>query len=152
MSVLIRKMIAEDKEEVLQMMRVFYDSPAVFFKAKDHILEKDIEDCIGDCPWIDGYIFEENESIIGYAMVAMCYATEFGGLCLWLEDLYLKPEFRGLKIGSNFLHYLEEAYPDAVRIKLEVETENETAIATYKKAGYGVSPYFVMTKELDGQR
>lgn len=30
MPVQIRKMIKEDKEEVLGMMRVFYDSPAVF--------------------------------------------------------------------------------------------------------------------------
>ncbi len=145
---LIRKMTAKDKGEVLDMMRVFYDSPAVFFKADTKILEKDIDDCVGDCPFVDGYILEEDGQIIGYGMVAMCYATEFGGLCLWLEDLYIKEGFRDRRFGSEFLQFLESAYPQAVRIKLEVETENEMAIATYKRNGYGLSPYFVMTKEL----
>ncbi len=145
---LIRKMTIEDKPEVLDMMRVFYDSPAVFFKADNQILEKDIDDCVGDCPFVDGYILEENESTIGYSMVAMCYATEFGGLCLWLEDLYIKEDHRNKHYGSELLQFLEEAYPQAVRIKLEVETENEQAIAAYKRNGYGLSPYFVMTKEL----
>lgn len=150
MSIQIRKMLKEDKEEVLKMMRVFYDSPAVFHKAPDEILSKDIDDCIGDCPFVEGYIFEEEKSILGYGMLAMCYATEYGGICVWVEDLYLKEEARSKGIGSLFLQYIEDEYPEAVRFKLEVETENEAAIAAYKKNGYGFSPYFVMTKETLG--
>lgn len=149
MSIIIRKMIKEDKEEVLNMMRVFYDSPAVFFTASDEILSKDIDDCVGDCPFVEGYIFEEENRILGYGMLAMCYATEFGGLCVWVEDLYLKEDARNKGIGSQFLQFIEAEYPEAVRYKLEVETENEAAIATYKKNGYGISPYFVMTKEME---
>lgn len=146
---MIRRMTINDKPEVLKMMRNFYDSPAVFHTSSDRVLERDIDDCISDSPFVEGFVFEKEGNIIGYAMTAPSYTTEYGGICVWLEDLYIKPEFRNQGIGSEFFKFMEKEYPMAVRFKLEVETENESAIATYKKNGYGISPYFEMTKEID---
>ena len=98
----IRAMQLKDMEEVVGMMRVFYDSPAVIHAAPDEILRQDVKDCVGDCPYIEGYIFEENDRILGYSMVAKSYSTEYGGICVWVEDLYMKEEARGL--GSE-LHF-----------------------------------------------
>lgn len=56
----IRAMQLEDMEEVVGMMRVFYDSPAVIHVAPDEILRQDVKDCVGECPYIEGYIFEED--------------------------------------------------------------------------------------------
>ena len=53
----IRAMQLKDMEEVVGMMRVFYDSPAVIHAAPDEILRQDVKDCLGDCPYIEGYIF-----------------------------------------------------------------------------------------------
>lgn len=133
----IRAMQLKDMEEVVGMMRVFYDSPAVIHAAPDEILRQDVKDCVGDCPYIEGYIFEENDRILGYSMVAKSYSTEYGGICVWVEDLYMKEEARGLGIGTAFFSFLDEKYKDqAVRFRLEVEEENERAVAVYKKAGY----------------
>ena len=138
----------KDMEEVVGMMRVFYDSPAVIHAAPDEILRQDVKDCVGDCPYIEGYIFEENDRILGYSMVAKSYSTEYGGICVWVEDLYMKEEARGLGIGTAFFSFLDEKYKDqAVRFRLEVEEENERAVAVYKKAGYHPLPYMQMTKE-----
>lgn len=146
--VTIRKMTEKDSKEVLAMMRVFYDSPAVFHTSSDAVLERDIADCVSDMPFVEGFIFEVDGNIAGYAMTALSYTTEYGGISVWIEDLYLKPEYRKLGIATKFFHHIEEIYPQAVRFKLEVEQENETAIASYKKNGYGISPYFEMTKEM----
>ena len=54
----------KDMEEVVGMMRVFYDSPAVIHAAPDEILRQDVKDCVGECPYIEGYIFEENDRIL----------------------------------------------------------------------------------------
>lgn len=144
----IRAMQLKDMEEVVGMMRVFYDSPAVIHAAPDEILRQDVKDCVGDCPYIEGYIFEENDRILGYSMVAKSYSTEYGGICVWVEDLYMKEEARGLGIGTAFFRFLDEKYKDqAVRFRLEVEEENERAVAVYKKAGYHPLPYMQMTKE-----
>ena len=146
---LIRKIEREDCEEVLEMMKIFYASPAVLHKASEEILRRDIEDCLGDMPYIEGYVFVDESRIAGYAMVAKSYTTEYGGICLWVEDLYLKPEYRHCGLGTQFFTFLEKAYEGrVVRFKLEVEEENGSAIKAYQKNGYQISPYFEMTKEM----
>ena len=50
--VLIRSMEQKDKKEVLAMMRVFYDSPAVFHTSSDEVLKRDVEDCLNDMPFV----------------------------------------------------------------------------------------------------
>lgn len=144
----IRKMVEKDTEEVFGMMRVFYNSDAVFHTSSDAVLMRDIADCVSDMPFVEGFIFEVDGNIAGYAMTALSYTTEYGGISVWVEDIYLKPEYRKLGISSKFFRYIEELYPRAVRFKLEVEQENEIAIASYKKNGYEISPYFEMTKEM----
>ena len=146
--IIIRKMQQKDTEEVFAMMRVFYDSPAVFHTSSDQILRQDIADCVSDMPLIDGFVFEDQGQLAGYAMTALNYTTEYGGISVWLEDLYIKPEYRGRGLSSRFFRHMEQCYPQAVRFKLEVEKENEIAIAAYQKNGYGISPYIEMTKEI----
>lgn len=145
MSTVIRKMIREDKEIVMDMMRVFYASPAVFTDGSDEIFEADVENCVNDSPYLEGFVFEGNGEIQGYGMIAKSFSTEFGKPCIWIEDLYLKPEYRGLGIGSKFFEYLEENYTDCI-FRLEVEEENERAIHVYEKNGFTVLPYMEMKK------
>lgn len=145
----IRAMESRDTEEVLAMMQVFYDSPAVLHKASEELLRRDIRDCVGDIPFIEGFVFEEDNQIAGYSMIAKSYSTEYGGICIWIEDLYIKPEYRGTGIGTKFFSYLEEQYgKSAVRFRLEVEKDNTRAIEVYKKCGYQELPYIQMTKEI----
>ena len=143
--IIIRLMTAEDKENVLEMMRVFYASPAVLSNGSEEIFINDIENCVNDSPYLEGYIFEEEGEIQGYAMVAKSFSTEFGKPCMWIEDLYVKNEHQGLGIGGDFLQYMAEKYPDAI-LRLEVEEENERAVHVYKKNGFEVLPYMEMKK------
>ena len=145
MSSTIRRMEEKDKLHVIEMMRVFYASPAVLSNGSEEIFRADVEHCIGECPYVEGYIFEEESSIQGYAMVAKSFSTEFGKPCIWIEDIYLKEEYRGLGIGSLFFNYIEAKYPDSV-FRLEVEAENERAVNVYKKCGYDMIPYMEMKK------
>ena len=142
---IIRGIEEKDKNHILQMMRVFYASPAVLSNGSEEIFESDFAACIGDSPYLEGYIFENAEEIQGYAMVAKSFSTEFGKPCIWIEDLYVKDAYRGLGIGSRFLRFIESKYPGAI-LRLEVEEENERAVKTYKKCGYEVIPYMEMKK------
>lgn len=145
MSTTIRSMVEKDKDTVIEMMRVFYASPAVLSNGSEEIFENDVENCVNDCPYLEGYVFENAGEIQGYAMVAKSFSTEFGKPCIWIEDVYIKDEFRGLGIGSHFFGFIEEKYPDAI-FRLEVEEENERAIHVYKKCGYEILPYMEMKK------
>ena len=141
----IREMVAGDKEAVMAMMRVFYASPAVLSNGSEEIFAADIENCINDSPYLEGYVFEDGEQLLGYGMVAKSFSTEFGKPCMWIEDLYLRENARGLGLGSRFLRFVGEKYPDAV-LRLEVEEENERAVHVYKKCGFEVIPYMEMKK------
>ena len=141
----IRKMTRDDKDTVISMMRVFYASPAVLSNGSEEIFEADVENCVNDSPYLEGFIFEENDVILGYGMIAKSFSTEFGKPCIWVEDLYMKPEYRGTGIGSKFFDYLEQNYTDCI-FRLEVEEENERAIHVYEKNGFAVLPYMEMKK------
>lgn len=145
MQTTIRPMEHKDKNAVLHMMRVFYASPAVLSNGSEEIFEADFDHCVSDCPYLEGYIFESGDGLQGYAMVAKSFSTEFGKPCIWVEDLYLKEGCRGLGIGSLFLNYIEEKYPNCV-FRLEVEMENQRAVHVYEKCGYQVLPYMEMKK------
>lgn len=143
----IRAMVEKDRSCVLKMMRVFYASPAVLSNGSEEIFNSDIDYCVGNSPYLEGYIFQNEEEVQGYAMLAKSFSTEFGKPCMWIEDLYFKPEYRGLGLGSQFFSYIEDKYPGAV-MRLEVEEENERAVHVYKKCGYEVLPYMEMKKEV----
>ena len=145
MSSTIRMMKREDKPAVIDMMRVFYASPAVLSNGSEEIFENNVENCVNDSPYLEGYVIEGSNGIQGYAMVAKSFSTEFGKECIWIEDLYLKDEYRGKGIGSMFFEFITRKYDGCV-FRLEVEEENERAIKTYKKCGFDVLPYMEMKK------
>lgn len=139
----IRKMTGGDEKDVLSMMEVFYTSPAVSTDGSEEIFRNDFAQCIGGNPFLSGFILEDGGKIAGYAMLAHSFSTEFGKPCVWVEDLYLKPEARGKGYGPVFLSFVREHYPDSV-FRLEVETENIRAVRAYRKSGFGTLPYTEM--------
>lgn len=138
-------MTAKDQNTVVEMMRVFYASPAVFTNGSNEIFEKDVAMCVSGGPYLEGYVFEDAGQIQGYAMLAKSFSTEFGKNCIWIEDIYIKPEFRGLGIGNTFFKFVEDRYADCV-LRLEVEEENERAVRLYEKNGFTVLPYMEMKR------
>lgn len=142
---MIRLMNRQDKPVVLEMMRVFYASEAVLSNGSEEIFISDIENCVNDSPYLEGYILEEKGEIQGYAMIAKSFSTEFGKPCIWIEDLYLKEPYRGMGIGSGFLSYIVDKYPGHL-FRLEAEQENARAIKAYEKCGFEVLPYLEMKK------
>ena len=145
MSSTIRTMTRQDKDSVMEMMRVFYRSPAVLSNGSDEIFARDIEACVSENPYLEGYIFEDNGTVQGYGMAAKSFSTEYGRQCIWLEDIYIKSEYRGLGIGSRFIDHMTQKYPDTL-LRLEVEEENERAVQVYRKNGFEFFPYAEMKK------
>ena len=150
MSSRIREMREGDKDAVLQMMRVFYASPAVLTSGSEEIFLCDIDACLSDSPYLEGYILENGDEIQGYAMVAKSFSTEFGKPCIWIEDLYIKAEYRGLGLGGAFLESIGKKYAGCV-FRLEAEEENEGAVRLYERKGFQVLPYLEMIKGLESK-
>lgn len=142
----IRFMKPEDRQSVHSLMKEFYSSELVYTNGSDEIFENDFQACIDNSPYLNGFVFCENSNIIGYAMIAKSFSTEFGKPCIWLEDLYLQNEFRGKGISALLFDYLKEVYSNYV-FRLEVEAENKHAIHVYEKQGFTMLPYTEMIKK-----
>ena len=82
----IKVMTGRHREEVLGMMRVFYASPAVATNGSEEIFRADFDACVGPNPYLEGYVLTEDTALIGYAMVAKSFSTEYGCPCIALHQ------------------------------------------------------------------
>ena len=85
--------------------------------------------------------------IVGYALLAKTWSQEAGGLAIWVEELYLRPEARGKGMGTAFFAWLLENRP-AARYRLETEPDNVRAKALYRRQGFEFLNYesFILGK------
>lgn len=146
----IRPMEKRDEAQVLEMMAVFYASEAVLSNGSEEIFRRDFENCVSEFPFVQGYVFEQDDALLGYAMVAKSYSTEFGSPCIWIEDLYFREQARGKGYGKRFFRELEQQFPGVV-FRLEAEPENERAIGLYRQVGFDVLPYTQFKKLMGGK-
>lgn len=130
----------EDKNAVLEMMRTFYHSPALYTNGSEEIFAANFENSVNGNPFLESYIILSNKEIIGYTMLAKSFSTEFGKECIWFEDLYLKEEYRNNGIIPQFIDFIKNKYKGKL-LRLEVEKENLHAVHVYEKAGLKKLPY-----------
>ncbi len=146
---MIRKVTKADKEQYVSMSRDFYQSDAVLHVVPDRNIRKTFELITSGSAFGDGYIIEHEGKVAGYLLVSFAYSNEAGGMVLWLEEIYVKPEFQGLGLGQELLNFIDEKYKDkVVRIRLEVEESNDQAIQLYKKLGFENLNYSQMYKQI----
>ncbi len=138
-------MLPQDAEPIRNMMRVFYRSPAVLSNGSEEIFQNDIQNCITDNPYLEGYVYVIDEQPAAYTMIAKSFSTEFGKPCIWIEDIYVNESCRGQGIGRQLLEYVMTLYPDHL-FRLEAEADNHTAIRLYQKCGFEVLPYIELKK------
>ena len=63
----IRKIRQEDFDQILSMMEVFYASDALLIHPDTQTLAKTLTDCIADGPYLEGFIMEDEDRLVGYA-------------------------------------------------------------------------------------
>lgn len=83
----------------------------------------------------------------GYGLASKMYSQEAGGIQLWLEELFVLPEYRSRGLGREFIAYME-SLPNVARIRLEYEKSNTRAAALYRKLGYADMPYEQLVKNI----
>ncbi len=74
---------------------------------------------------------------VGYALFFHNFSTFIGRPGMYLEDLFVEPEFRGKGIGKSLLQYLAQIAVDRKcgRLEWAVLNWNESAISFYKQLG-----------------
>ncbi len=138
-----------DKPHIIDMMETFYNSEAVLTNGSREIFENDINACLSDSPYLEGYTLKEEDKIIGYFMLAKSFSTEYGKPCIWVEDIYLIKEYRYQGLSKEMFKFIEDKYPNHL-LRLEAEKSNESAIKSYKKNGFEIMDYLELYKNNNG--
>lgn len=146
---MIRKITNNDRELYCAMASEFYSTDAVLFNIPKKNIEATFEEMMRSEQYAIGYILEHEGETAGYALLAKTFSQEAGGLVIWIEELYVLPAFRSKGLGQEFFRFLEETNKaDIARIRLEVEDENEGAIALYERMGFERLEYSQMIKPI----
>lgn len=132
---MIRRIQAQDRADFLAMSEEFYHSPAVLAPIPPRYHENTFRELLRSDAYLLGYIFEADGRTAGYALLTRSFSHEAGGSIVWVDELYVRPEFQGRGLGSRFFAFLKENVP-AARYRLETEPENVRAKALYSRVGF----------------
>lgn len=94
------------------------------------------QDGFGARPKFQVLIGEVDGLPAGYALFFDCYSS-FRGRGIFLEDLFVRPQFRGKSVGRTLLAHIARITEDAngFGIMFNVLDWNEKAIEFYRKIG-----------------
>ena len=142
---MIRKIVPEDFLECCTMMDEFYHTDGVLAPIPMEQIQKNVRAALEGSPYSELYLFVCDDQPAGYGQISLTYSGEAGGLCVLLEEIYVRPEFQGRGIGTKYLEFVKQEYRDrAARFRLEACPSNQKAIRLYEKMGFETLPYLQM--------
>ena len=132
----IRKATKDDSEAFLSLI----DALADYEKLERPNVEarrRLINDTFGTSPRIQAWLSEIDGKIIAYAIILYTYSSFLALPTLYIEDIFVLPEYRSLGIGKDlFKHCTQIALEGGCgRLEFQVLDWNKLAIDFYEKAG-----------------
>lgn len=145
----IREINQNDREVFTRLCDEFYHSDGVLHPVDPGNYTATFNELISNSPYTNCFIFEEDDEVAGYGLISFSFSNEVGGLVLWVEELFILPQFRGNGIGSKFFSFLHDKFDDRVkRYRLEIEPSNDGAKRLYKRLGFNTLPYKQMINDM----
>jgi Acetyltransferases len=96
----------------------------------------------GDPPLVEALLAEVDQQAVGFALFFGNYSTFLTKPGIYLEDLFVRPAYRGQGIGKSLLSALAKLAVErnCGRLEWNVLDWNEPAIAFYKRIGANILP------------
>lgn len=100
------------------------------------------EHLFGEQPYVEAIVAEVKEQVVGFSLFFNNYSTFLTKPGIYLEDLFVLPEYRRQGIGKAMLNYLADLAlaRDVGRLEWSVLDWNENAISFYQEMGATVLP------------
>lgn len=128
----IRKAVEKDFADILFLIKELAD----FEKAPEKVTNS-VEQMKAEKDYFQCFVVETSDKeIIGIALYFFTYFT-WVGKSLYLDDLYVKKQYRGNQIGTELLKKIFEVAKreNCKRVRWQVLNWNKQAIKMYKKSG-----------------
>jgi ribosomal protein S18 acetylase RimI-like enzyme len=136
MNMKIKKADEENIPQIIALMREFADYENLLDYCE--VTEERLKIALfGETKVADAVLAFEDETPIGYAVFYPNFATFRGQRGLYLEDIFIKKEYRGRGVGEMILKYLAKSAKERgfERIDFQVLEWNTPAIKFYEKLG-----------------
>lgn len=147
---MIRPITSDDRAQYIAMCREFYSGDAVLHPVPEDYFQRTFDALMNHTPFAAAYFIEQDGETAGYALLAKSFSQEAGGAVIWIEELYIRPQFQGKGLGTAFFRFLEAQNDGTVkRYRLEYEPDNVRGAALYRRLGYTPLEYGQMIKELE---
>jgi ribosomal protein S18 acetylase RimI-like enzyme len=137
-----------DLDILLELVQEFHQIEHLPFDEK---LDRDVLDqFFRNESFGQAWLMQQETDVIGYIILTLGFSLEFRGRDAFIDELYVRPEYRNQGIGTKTLAFVEIALASlGVRaIHLEVDFENPNAQRLYRKTGYQGHNRFLLTKWL----
>jgi len=137
----------DDIEALIVMMRDLYAHDGLG-PLDEAISRRALLGVIGDATLGRVFLILLANEFAGYAVLTFGYSLEFHGRDAFVDEIYLRAEYRGLGIGKRALEFLTGVCAEngVSALHLEVERSNTQAQAVYRKFGFEDHDRYLMTK------
>ena len=132
----MRKASPDDVQQLVAMMNEFYtDSPYTLNqrRAAEAFAALLADERLGHV-----WFIQADSQDVGYVVVTLCFSMEYGGPNALVDDLFVRPAFRGAGLGTAALTEVRAfcAAHGVRAIHVETGRENGAAKAVYRRAGF----------------
>ncbi|MEQ8170116.1 MAG: GNAT family N-acetyltransferase [Candidatus Eremiobacterota bacterium] len=127
----------EDYSELKDMILGLYSEDPSSVSMEEEKILKTVKELIDHQDKGQIILFRINNETVGYGIIIFFWSNEYGGNIIYIDELFVKEEWRNKKIGTSFFNYLLENFGDkAVALKLEVTPRNVRARKYYENMGF----------------
>ena len=137
-----------DLDSLLPLVRAYYEFDHLSFDAR--VARTALENFVGDPTFGRIWLISVDGEVVGYLILTLGYSIEYGGRDAFIDEVYLRAEYREQGIGRKAIAFAEtQCQALGVRaLHLEVERDNTTAHALYRKVGFVDHDRYLMTKRI----
>ena len=123
-----------DNNDYPQLIALF--SEFADFEGRKEQMTNSVDKMNAESDFFNCLVAEKDGKIIGYVVFFYCYFT-WSGKALYMDDLYITPDYRGKGLGTRFITMLKEiaAQSGCHIMRWQVADWNERARAIYKGIG-----------------
>jgi ribosomal protein S18 acetylase RimI-like enzyme len=136
----------DDAAAFLALMQEYYEYDAHEFHQEK--ARRALEPLLASPVYGLAWLIQDGKLVIGYAVITFGYSLEFGGRDAFLDELYLRENYRGRGIGTRIIqHTLDVCQTHGVKaLHLEVMAQNTRAQELYRRLGFELRDSRLMSK------
>ena len=137
-----------NRGELVSLMRQLYEHSGMSWS--EPVAQRACEELLRSPDKGGAWMVRVQNETAGYFVLTLAFSLEFGGVFGLLDELYVRPEWRGKGIGTAALRFAERQCRElgGSALRLETGTENTHAVRFYERHGLSREERYLMTKRL----